>query len=101
MKTTLKGGSVLKTVEFEARGIDQYGDCVTVNHYETKNEAIAAGASMMVGEIVAVVIEKHTAYYPAHLAPSGKEPDTYKREAVAGSRVALAEGGWIETEETP
>lgn len=105
MKTVLRNGSVAKVVEYEARGINADGDACDVAHFETAEAAIAVSKSMVgvdVGngvKLVAWVVEKHTSYHPAHLAPRDKDPDNYERIAWGGSGVALAAGGWIEEDE--
>jgi hypothetical protein len=106
MTTILQRGSVAREIEFEARGINADGDACDVHFYDTADEAKAVAVSLLGddddrgGKIVAWMVERHTSYHPAHLAPRGREPDEYERIAWGGSGLALAAGGWIEVEET-
>jgi hypothetical protein len=86
----LQGGSVLKTITFEFRAIDEYGDSIDPQHCDTLTEAMAMSqVAIGDGECVAWVIERHTAYYPSRF---GEEK--YQMIASGGSREALHEGGW-------
>ena len=88
-KTTLKNGCC-RTIEWEVRGIDKHGDADDVNHFTTlagaQNYARATET-----EHTATVIERHTSFRPAHLAPG--EPDVYAIVATSGDAEALAAWG--------
>lgn len=88
-RTVLKKGSLLKTVEFDLRLIDGGGDVVEVEHFETRDAAIAAPRH----DAVAWVVERHTSYSPAYLSPTG-EADSFVTVARGGDEAALDAGGW-------
>jgi len=100
-RAILQRGSVVRETEFETRGINQDGDAVDVDHYDSAPEAIARGAEMLGtddglgGRISAWVVERHVSYHPAHLAPRGREPDEYTTIDSGGDVAALRAGGWI------
>lgn len=90
----LKSG-VLKVVEHEFRPINRDGDVIDPQICETLTEAMAytgPAVGSYDGECVAWVVEKHTSYRPAHLAPG--DPDNYETVATGGSAEALVAGGW-------
>jgi hypothetical protein len=87
-----KDGNRVTTIEWEVREIDQYGDAVDVNHFETLKEA-ELFARDLAKRVTAVVIEQHVSKRPAHLFGS---PDTYSIVWFDGSQDALRVGGWIE-----
>lgn len=86
------GGAGITTREYEVRELDEHGDVIDVNHYETKREAMAL-AKRLLTHSAAVVIELHVMKYPAHLF---REPSRYTTVATMGSVSALTEGGWLE-----
>ena len=91
---TLKSGCH-KVQEYELRLIDKNGDAFDVHHGDTLEEVKGYGCvGDHDGEAVALVIELHTSYHPAHLAP--KEPDIYETIETQGDIEALRAGGWVE-----
>ena len=88
--TELRGGSVGKSVMFEFRPIDQYGDCIDPVQCASLQEARELAETAVGGECAAWVIERHTAYYPARF---GEEK--YETIATGGDNAALKEGGWL------
>lgn len=88
----LRSGT-LRVIEYDVRPINKDGDALDVVQCDSLEQARA-----MVGfgdECVAVVIEKHTCYRPAHRAPAGQDPDNYIIIETSGDREALFNGGWI------
>lgn len=86
------GGAGLTTAEYEVRELDEHGDVIDVNHYETKREAMEH-AEKLLTHSAAVVVELHIMKYPAHLFD---EPSKYTAIATMGSVSALTEGGWLD-----
>lgn len=79
--------------EFDVREIDQYGDAQNVSHFDSLQEAKAEAADVLVGEIVASVVEHHVGVC---CDECGIRDDEYETVATAGDEKALREGGWIE-----
>jgi len=88
-----KDGCRVAYTEFEVRPLDEHGDCVDVEHYDTKKEAIAVAHEHMRKGALAVVVEKHVSRHPAHLF---KEADSYKLLLALGDPAILQEGDWNE-----
>lgn len=85
------GGSVLWVTEFELREIDEHGDAIDVNHYETAREAIADAAVKAAQHPErGWVVEKHRSRHPAR-----GYADSYTTLATFGDAAALAAGGWV------
>ncbi len=83
MKTT-------QETEYEVRTINVDGDAMDVNHYGTKTGALEDAAKYeLLGEVKAIVVEKHTSYYPF-----GQRPDDYTILFTRGDEAALKAGGW-------
>lgn len=85
------GGAAITTAEYEVRELDEHGDVLDVNHYETKREAMT-WAEKLLRRSAAVVVELHIMKYPAHLF---HEPSKYTTIATMGNVSALTEGGWL------
>lgn len=101
-----KGGNRIVMTEWEVRDIDEHGDAQSVDHFSTKDKALAAAQEKVKrlplrapltggGEqvIAALVVEKHVSRRPAHLS---RDPDVYTTVATFGSAEALRAGGWLE-----
>lgn len=82
-----KAGDTWTETEYQVREIDECGDAQDVNGFDTKKEALefAYGAS----DWDAVVVEKVVKKYPF-----GRGEDKYTTIYTAGSKDALAAGGW-------
>lgn len=86
----LKDGASRLT-EYETRSIDEYGDAVDVNHYETKAEALEHAERELEHGAAAVVVEVHVSYH----GPLGAGMrDRYKTVFTKGSAAALEAGAW-------
>lgn len=82
-----------KLIEYELRTIDQFGDVIDIDRFESKEAAIASGRSVLArGEIAAIVVEKHTSCRPSHMF---NDPDKYEKVFSAGTEQALSDGGWL------
>lgn len=86
-----KDGYRGKIIEFETRSIDEFGDVKNINHFETKKEAINFAKKILKNE-KAVVVEKHTSFFPSYLFP---ERNLFETIFSDGDNSALTEGGWI------
>lgn len=88
MKSKLThGGSAIIETEYEVREIDEYGDCINVNHYDNLREARKATANLKCW-----VIEKHVRKSPARLF---KHPNIYDTITYGGNKRWLNAGCWI------
>jgi predicted small metal-binding protein len=91
MKTKkLYCGSVSKTCEYEVRELDEDGEALDVNHFDSKREAMDH-MKRIESRAVAIVVEKVTKYFPARFGD-----DKYERIAFIGNQDALRMGGWID-----
>ena len=88
----IKNKAAVVVTEYELRGIDAYGDAVTVEHYETESEALAFAPKILIGECVAWALEKHVSRRPDFLFSN---PDVYTVLGTGGDADALREGGWV------
>lgn len=83
-----------KAVEYEVRTIDQYGDCIEVQHHDTEAEARATfDATELDEQVRAVAIEKAEKYYDGSPDRDLHDAD-YTVLARRGDAEALAAGGW-------
>jgi len=90
-ETTLSNGCS-RTIEWEVRAIDKHGDTIDVLLDATLSEARNYTRVLDYdGECVAIVIERHTSYQPARLAPG--EADVYIVVATSGDADALKARG--------
>jgi hypothetical protein len=83
---------VHQETEYEIRSIDIFGDAIDVDHYQTKSEALEQSKTFeLTGEreVKAIVVEKHTRYYPF-----GRKPDDYTVLFTRGDEAALKAGSW-------
>ena len=89
-----KDGNRVVIVEYEVREVDEFGDAIDTDHYETETEALqAAEKSRWSEEAAAVVVEKHTSRRPSRLYD---KPDTYETVHTSGDEQALRYGGWLD-----
>jgi hypothetical protein len=91
MTKTMKDGCRTVTTEFEVRELDQRGDAIDVDCYETKQEAMAFAERLIKRGAAAVIVEKHTSRAPACY---WRTPDTYKTLAMLGDAAVIAKGEW-------
>ena len=97
MKTTngnrkvYKDGCRVAYTEYEVRPLNEHGDCIDVDHFDTGQESIASAHKYMAGGALAVVVEKHVSRYPACMF---RESDTYKTLLRLGSATILERGNW-------
>jgi hypothetical protein len=79
----------VQAIEFAVRQLDEYGDTIDTNHFETLDRAKSAAQCLMDDcAAVAVVIEKHIT--------SAVPEDVFKTIFTLGDSSALQEGGWRE-----
>lgn len=85
-----------RTTEYDTRQIDEFGDAIDVNSFDTLKEAEDTVARCYKDnpEIVAWTIEKHE--YTWDENEGWLANDKYTMLASGGSREALKAGGWIE-----
>jgi NADH dehydrogenase FAD-containing subunit len=76
--------------EWAVATVDEFGDIIDVNNYDTPAEAQAAFDRE--ADAVAVVLEKRLTRYPMHRF---REPRKFTVLATKGDAAALAEGGWV------
>lgn len=88
----LRSGT-LRVIEYDVRPINKDGDAIDAIPCQSLAEARALRG--FGDDCVAIVIEKHTCYRPAHRTPRGQEPDSYITIETSGDREALFDGGWI------
>ena len=91
MTKTMKDGCRTVTTEFEVRELDQHGDAIDVDCYETKQEAMVFAERLVKRGAAAVIVEKHTSRAPACY---WRTPDTYKTLAMLGDAAVIAKGEW-------
>jgi len=96
--TVYDSGSVAVNATYNVYRVDinQDGDAIDVNHYDTKAEAMQHFDRWdESGESVAVVVEKHTS--PGNRIDGRTGQSDYHLLAARGSQKALRAGGWIAT----
>lgn len=88
---TFRKNAMLRSIEYQVTELDANGEIIDVNGYESKAEAVKYAEMLIERGAVAVAIEHHTQYWPAHLVD---EPDRYATIATYGDESALHDGGW-------
>ena len=86
-----KDGCRVAYTEYEVMPLDEDGDCIDVDHFDTKQEAIAAAHEYMADGALAVVVEKHVSRYPAHMFA---EADSYTSLLKLGDKGIFLKGDW-------
>lgn len=84
------GNRMQKFREFDVREIDEFGDCVDVDHDETEAKALINAGRRLGGDVKAVVVELHTGW---HCPECGISSDEYTVLHAMGDKAALAEWG--------
>tara|TARA_R100001530_G_scaffold15059_2_gene13493 strand:- start:1002 stop:1289 length:288 start_codon:yes stop_codon:yes gene_type:complete len=75
----------IRFIEYEVRPLNLDGDAIRVDHFETKQEAIADADYVMSSsepDVAAVVVERHIKKYPAW---EFSEPENYETVHTVGN----------------
>lgn len=83
--------------QYEVREIDEYGDALHVNLFDSESKALDEARKLLANGVIAVAIEKHVSKYPAFRF---SDPETFTTIAVMGDKAALELWGWTQGEST-
>jgi len=89
--TTTQDGAVRRSIQYRVSDIDDAGDAIDIHGFESKGDALTYAKGLLASGSVAVVVERHTQYWPAFRV---EEADIYATVACMGNTEALAAGGW-------